>query len=446
MKNKLEIFDMVMKSGIVGAGGAGFPTHVKISAKAEIVVANGAECEPILETDRHLMLREARKVIEGLKLAMQSVEAEKGIIAIKKKHSDITLILKEMLKDEEHIKLHLLDNFYPAGDEHVLVYEATGRVVPMGGIPLDVNVVVSNVFTLSLMADACNGTSFTHRYITITGEVRNPCVTKLPIGISIRETIEKASGGIKIEDYKVIIGGPMMGKLEENLDNPITKTTGAIIVLPSDHKIVDLKSKNIKSAMKIAKSVCCQCSQCTDMCPRFLLGHNLNPHKMMMALSDIEDKSDLKGLYPATLCSECGLCGYYTCTMGLLPNAVNRYYKEVINKNRERPNFKNIMTEEVHEFREYRKVPTERLLDKLGLTKYNFHLPFVELDIKPEKVVLPLKQHIGAPSIPVLTQGQRVAAGDLIAEIPEKSLSARLHSPIDGVIKEISDSFVIESI
>lgn len=446
VKDKLDICNMVMNSGIVGVGGAGFPTHVKLSSTAEIVIANGAECEPILETDRHLMLREAGKVLEGLKLAMRSVKAEKGIIAIKKKHEDIAYIFSGMLKEEKSIMLHLLDNFYPAGDEHVLVFETTSRVVPMGGIPIDVNVVVNNVHTLASVADSYKGIPFTHKYVTITGEVRRPCVVKLPIGISIKEAIEKAAGGIQIKNYKVIVGGPMMGRVEENLDSPIIKTTGAIIVLPQDHKIVEIKNADLKSAMKKAKSVCCQCSQCTDMCPRFLLGHNLKPHKMMRLLSGFEDRSELEGIYSSSLCSECGLCGYYTCTMGLMPNAVNRYFKGVLSKNKVRPDYKRTIMEEVHTFREYRKVPTNRLIDKLGLTKYNFHLPFVEFDVKPEKLVLPLKQHIGAPSIPVVTQGRRVYAGELIAEIPDKNLGANLHSPVDGVVKEISDDVVIESI
>lgn len=444
-RDNLHICDMVKNAGIVGAGGAGFPTHAKLSAKADIVIANGAECEPILETDRHLLLNEAGKVIEGLKLAMQACGASRGIIAIKRKHKDISTILTELLKDESSVDLLLLDNFYPAGDEHVLVYEAAGRIVPMGGIPLDAGVVVDNVYTLALIADAIHGKSFTHRYVTITGEVNRPCVAKLPIGMSIGEAINKIAKGTSINRFKVIIGGPMMGKVENDLETPITKTTSGIIVLPESHRVVSMKTASLETSVRIAKSACCQCSFCTEMCPRFLLGHKLMPHRMMRLLPLREEGLDMESVYSASLCSECGLCGAYSCTMGLAPNRVNGLLKGVLSKNGIKPDYKNKKMDEVHEFREYRKVPTDRLIGRLDFVGYDRHLPYIDEGTKPERVILPLKQHIGIPAIPVVNPGDRVECGHMVAKTPEKGLSASFHSPVDGIVREVSQSIVIET-
>lgn len=441
-RDNLHICDIIKNAGIIGAEGAGFPTHVKLSADADIVIANGAECDPILETDRHLLVNEAGKVIEGLKLAMQACGASRGIIAIKRKHKDISAVIEGLLKDEASIELLLLDNFYPAGDEHVLVYEATKSVVPMGGIPLDAGVVVDNVHTLALIADAIHGKSFTHRYVTITGEVNRPCVAKIPIGMSIREAIDKVGKGPSISDFKVVIGGPMMGKVEEDLDTAITKTTGGIIVIPENHRIVTMKTIPLQSSVKIAKSACCQCNFCTEMCPRALLGHKLKPHKMMRLLTELEEGLDTESIYSASLCSECGLYGAYACTMGLMPNRVNNFLKGVLSKNRFKPDYKDKRMNEIHEMRDYRKVPTGRLIERLDLTRYERHLPYIDEGIKPERVILPLKQHIGVPAIPVVNPGDRVEAGSLVAKTPEKGLGASLHSPIDGIVGEVSQRIV----
>lgn len=441
-----NICEQVMTAGIIGAGGAGFPTHIKLNTQADIVIANGAECEPLLESDRHLLLREPQKVIEGLKAAVQAVGASKGILAVKGKHTDIIRILEPLISNEEGIELHLLDNFYPAGDEHVLVYEVTGRLVPMGGIPIHAGVVVNNVYTLAMISDAMKGRSFTHRYITVAGEVNRPCVANLPVGMPISEAIEKAGLGFKVQSFDVVIGGPMMGKIEDDLAKPITKTTSGIIVIPSDSKLSAFKRIGMPVAARRVKSVCCQCSFCTEMCPRFLLGHRLKPHEIIRTLPSTNDSIDLDGLYSSALCCECGLCGFYACTMGLAPNNVNAFLKGIMAKNSIKPDFKGLKASGPNPFREDRKVPTSRLIVRLGLEKYNKHLPFVEEEFDVRKLVIPLKQHIGAPSMPVVKTGDRVKAGSLLAAIPENSPGAFIHSPVDGIIGEINDNIIVNAL
>lgn len=444
VQDKLNICDLVTKAGVVGAGGAGFPTHVKLSSKAEIVIANGAECEPLLESDRHLMLREPQKVIEGLKAAVESVEATKGVIAVKGKHWDIIDTLTPLVEKEKGLEIFLLENFYPAGDEHVLVNEVTGRVVPMGGIPLDTGVVVDNVYTLALVSEASEDKPFTHRYVTVTGEVQRPGVARLPIGMTIKEAIEKVGGGTTTPNYRVVIGGPMMGKIEDDLEKPVLKTTGGILVLPQDSKLTALKTSSLTLSIKRARSVCCQCNFCTQMCPRFLLGHRLKPHEIMRTIPLMDGNINAESIYSAALCSECGLCGYFSCIMGLSPNAVNGFLKGVLAKNKVKPDFKGMVPAGVDTLRQGRKVPANRLVRRLGLTKYDRHLPFIEKEFRASRLVIPLKQHIGAASLPVVKPGDIVKAGNLLARIPDKGLGANIHCPLDGVIKEVSENIVID--
>jgi Na+-translocating ferredoxin:NAD+ oxidoreductase RnfC subunit len=445
-ENEREIRDIVEKvkvAGVVGAGGAGFPTHVKLSSNAEIVIANGAECEPLLESDRHLMLREARKVITGLKAVVKVTNAKKGVLALKAKHKDIVEHVKGIIDGEEKIELFLLDNFYPAGDEHVLVYEVTGRVVPMGGIPLDVKIVVDNVYTLAMISNALDGKSFTHRYVTVTGEVKAPGVALLPVGVSIKDAIEAVGGGIACDNCKVIMGGPMMGKVEEDLSKPILKTTSAILVLPQNCRTVEVKTMSPAAAVKRSRSSCCQCSFCTDMCPRYLLGHDLNPHKTMRVFPNTDGEINEGYVYSAALCSECGLCGYYSCTMGLAPNIVNGIFKDALSRNGIKPDFSKMKTSDVNMFREDRKVPLNRLVNRMGLERYDRHISFIEREVKPQILIIPLNQHIGVPSVPVVKKGDKVKAGDMVAKIPDNSLGANIHSSMEGIVEEVSDRIKI---
>ncbi|WP_330586763.1 SLBB domain-containing protein [Aminipila terrae] len=183
------------QAGIVGAGGAGFPSHVKYNAKAEYVIVNGAECEPLLRVDQQLMAKEAEKLLAALQLIVNHVGAREGVIALKRKYHDAEAALRALLKNYPKLKLYFLDNFYPAGDEQVVVYEVTGRIVPEGGIPLNVGVIVTNVETAINVYEACvNGQNVTDKYLTVTGEVVNRITVKVPLGITVKEAIDLAGG------------------------------------------------------------------------------------------------------------------------------------------------------------------------------------------------------------------------------------------------------------
>ncbi len=436
-----DIVDKVREAGIIGAGGAGFPTHVKLDAKCEYVIANGAECEPLLHCDQQVMATYPDKVVRGIELAMEATSALQGIIALKWKYKEAIEALGECIQRSKYpITLHKLENYYPAGDEHILVYETTGRIVPEGGIPLDIGAVVSNVSTLTQIAEAEFDTPVTRRMVTITGAVRSPKTLSLPIGTLVQEAITLA-GGTELSDFTIIDGGPMMGKVIP-LSSSIAKTTNGIIVLPSDHPLIQMKTMSLASSVKRARSACEQCSLCTEFCPRYLLGHNLSPHLIMRAVGwgvDI-DSSIIAGAY---LCCECGLCGlFFACPMKLSPDRYNAALKVELAKAKiENPHHRSDL--KVDERREGRRVPIYRLISRLALNDYDVDAPLSEERIEVDQVKISLKQHIGAPSKPVVSVGDRVREGDLIADIPPGALGAKIHSSISGTVKEISPDYIV---
>lgn len=439
-----QIVDMVRAAGVVGAGGAGFPTHIKLSSPAQVVIANGAECEPLSQSDRHLMLREPEGIVRGLMYAMRAVGAARGILAVKAKHADVVARLRPLAQAYEGVELLLLEDFYPAGDEHVLVYEAIGRPVPMGGLPLAAGAVVQNVHTLHAVAGAMQGRPFTHRYVTVAGEVNRPAVARVAIGTPLRAVIDQVGHGAVRGDCAVIVGGPMMGRIEDDPDAPVLKTTGAVLVLPRDCRVVALKTQDQSTAARRARSACCQCRFCTDLCPRFLLGHSLEPHKAMRVLAHAGGPFNAMDAYTALLCTGCNLCGYYACTMGLQPNAINALFKQALAKGGIRGDFSGWAQGHPGSLREGRKVPLRRLVARLGLEPYAGHLPFDAAEPQPALVSLPLQQHIGAPAIPVVKAGDQVRAGQLVAQAPQ-GVGAGVHSPYAGIVQSVSGSVVIRS-
>lgn len=435
-----DLISLVKDAGIVGAGGAGFPTHVKLNAKAEYVIVNGAECEPLLRVDQQLMAMESRKILEGLKLIKEHVGAKYAVIALKEKYKKAIKSFEDIIGEYEGISLHKLQNFYPAGDEQIIVYEVTGRIVPEGGIPLNVGAIVSNVETIVNIYDAYyNNTPVTEKYVTVTGAVKSPKTLKLPIGLSIEEAINLA-GGSYLEDYVVINGGPMMGKITD-IKNPITKTTKGLIVLPSDHSLVKSLNKDINQMLKEAKAACMHCSHCSEVCPRNLIGHRIYPDKMMRlaSYSDLCDESVTP--VNAFLCCECRLCEY-ACIMDLQPWKLHNSLKKTMGSNGIKNTCKN-HPENVHPFRSYKKYPVNKLINKIGLNSYDVEAPMTDIKVNAKSIAIPLNQHIGAPATPVVQIGDKVFKGDLLGNIEDNKLGSNIHSSVNGIIKDIRNNIII---
>ncbi len=433
---RTQLVDAVRDGGVVGAGGAGFPTHVKIDTQVEIVIANGAECEPLLCTDQRVMESEAEEIVAGLKLVMGAVEAGKGIIAIKSHYHRAIESLSKILEKEEEVTLHKMGNYYPAGDEHILVNDATGRLIPEGGIPLNVGVLVNNVNTLLNVFQAFNGEPVTRQRVTVCGEVNQPKVITVPVGASLGDCIDLCDGAA-MEETAILLGGPMMGRITENLNEVVTKTTGGIVLLPKDHSYVMRRRRSVQTEVRMSKSICEQCRYCTDFCPRFLQGHHLEPHKVMRVI-DYDRDMDTDTITGAFLCCECGVCDLYACPMALSPRVVYREFKQRLGaagiKN---PHSRKDLTPD--EYREFRKIPKDRLTGRLGLKDYDVHPELDEREFDLPQVRLPLRQHIGVPSVPVVEEGDHVSRGQLLADIPEGKLGSKIHASIGGKVTKVRE-------
>ncbi len=437
-----NLIAQVQSAGVVGAGGAGFPTHVKLNAKADTVIINGAECEPLLRVDQQLMDRQAEKLLTALDLIVDQVGAERGVVALKEHYHAAAESLKRELPRHPRLSVHLLGAFYPAGDEQVIVYEVTGRIVPEGGIPLNVGVVVTNVETALNVLDASEGRPVVEKYVTLTGAVRAPKTVKVPLGITVAEALALA-GGPTVSDYKVVNGGPMMGKIV-SLGSAVTKTTKGLIVVPAGHPLLVSLERPITDSTRRAATACMQCSLCSEVCPRGMLGHRIQPHKLMRvaAYGSLCDPEQTP--MNAYLCVGCRLCEY-ACVMGLQPWKLNSNMKNILAGKGIRNSLNN-KPEHAAPFRDYKRYPVHKLIHQLGLSAYDVDAPMDETVPAYAKVTLPLRQGVGAPSEPVASVGAAVNKGDLIARIPEGKLGSNIHASIAGTITAIDgDSIVIQA-
>ena len=437
-----EFSGRLRAAGVVGAGGAGFPACVKAQNRAEYVLVNAAECEPLLKKDQKLLESYPEKVFDGLELMMRSTGASAGFIGIKKKHEKIINRLESIARVRKNISVAPLGDYYPAGDEQCMVYDVTGRVVPMGGIPLDVGCVVCNVETL-YNAALSDKQPVTDKYITVTGAVKKPCTIKVPVGITYAEAVEIA-GGLKIRYAAGIDGGPMMGRVITDFSTLVTKTSGGLIVLPKDHPLIVKKAQARPIFSRIGRSVCDQCSFCTELCPRYLLGHTLQPHRAMRSLMFSGGGRKLHSEY-ALLCCECSLCSLYSCPENLNPREVCIASKADLRE--AKVGFKNSALNKgaaaaPHPVREERKVPVSKLVKRLGLADYNTDAPFLEHDYKPGRVRISLSQHIGVPCSPAVSVGDRVKKGCVVGDLPADKTGTPVHASIDGRISKVNEKYV----
>ncbi|MDR2054867.1 MAG: SLBB domain-containing protein [Desulfovibrio sp.] len=444
--DRVQFIEAVRAAGVVGEGGAGFPAHVKYAGSADTVIANGCECEPLLHTDRHHMERDARAAAGALAELKRASGAGRGIFALKKKQTRAIPQVREACGDFG-LEMALLEDFYPAGDEQILVRELTGRSVPALGIPLQAGCMVANVGTLVSVDAALRGASVTHKTLTVTGEVRQPGIVRVPVGTSMDECLA-AAGGALVADPVFILGGPMMGRLVENeatlKKEHVAKTDGGLIALPRGHCLHLNASQNVERMRRRAAAACIQCRFCSDLCPRMLIGQPFETHRVMRVFgagAEMESEAGRK----AHLCSGCGVCEHYACPMRLSPRRVNQAIKQALNNAKILYDGPRGTKEEQTRPREYRKIPLSRLASRLGVSRY-MGLETPDLGtLKPDVIRVPLGRHIGAPALPLVLPGQKVRSGECIGEIPEKSLGARAHAGINGVVVSVDDAVTIRS-
>jgi Na+-translocating ferredoxin:NAD+ oxidoreductase RnfC subunit len=423
----------IQNLGIVGAGGAGFPTHVKLNSKPDTIIMNAAECEPLLHKDMQILRNHSDEVLEGFKIAMQLTGAREGIIGIKDKHHEEIELLESRVS--AHWRVQPIDDVYPAGDEVTLIYMTTGRIVPPGALPLSVGCVVQNVETLYNIGA---NKPVVSKFISVAGAVEEPATVEVPVGTSYVEVLSHFK--ITADEYVVRSGGLMMGVLEQDLNTVVSKRTSALIVLPADHYCVTMyrRFSTDHAVDIIAKAGCDQCSFCTELCPRYLLGHPVRPELAMR--NRMFTREDLPLTNPGNLsCCECNLCTMYACPEGLDPKGATLIDKRLAKSQKttwsgERP--------AIHPMFEYRKVPVTKLKQRLDVTMFRDEGPLKQLNIHPNLVRVPLRQHSGTPARPVVKEGDRVKTYDMIGNASSE-ISCTVHASIDGIVRKITDDEII---
>ncbi len=315
-----ELLKFIKEAGIVGMGGAGFPTHIKLAPPKEkqidSLVINGAECEPYLTADHRLMLETPEKIIDGVKIMMKILNVEKAYIGIEDNKPDAIEAMKKAAQSDSRISVTGLHTKYPQGAEKQLIYSCTGRMVPSGGLPMDAQAVVNNVATAAAVSDAIRlGMPLIERICTITGSgVQSPKNLRIKIGTPLNEIVEQC-GGVKSDLGKIILGGPMMGLSSYTLSIPSTKTTSGILLMTE------------AEATPREASNCIKCNKCVEICPAFLQPLYISGYSLK---DDYENAEKFKALD----CIECGSCSF-TCPANrpLLPS-IRVAKREILAKRR----------------------------------------------------------------------------------------------------------------
>ncbi len=291
-----EIIECVKEAGIVGMGGAGFPTFIKLSPKEpekiDYVIANCAECEPYLTSDYRRMLEEPEKLVGGLKVSLKLFENARGILAVEDNKPDCIEKLKELVKDEPRISVKELKTKYPQGAERQIIYATTGRAINSSMLPADAGCVVNNVDTVVAIYHAViEGKPLMNRIVTVTGDaIANPQNFIVRIGTNYHELVEEA-GGFKQEPVKIVSGGPMMGFALFGLDVPTTKTASALLCLTEDE------------VSRMEPSACITCGRCVEVCPGRVV-----PKLLAVAAANGDEETFLA--HDGMECCECGCCSF----------------------------------------------------------------------------------------------------------------------------------------
>ncbi|MCL2123341.1 MAG: SLBB domain-containing protein, partial [Desulfovibrionaceae bacterium] len=313
---------------------------------------------------------------------------------------------------------------------------------------LQVGCIVANVGTLaSVDAAVQHGRSVTHTSLTVTGEVKQPGVVRVPLGAAMSECLA-AAGGALVQEPVFILGGPMMGRVIEDQDalgqELATKTSGGLIVLPRGHYLHLNAAQTAAAMRRRAAAACIQCRMCSDLCPRMLIGHPFETHKIMRAFgSGAELESEAGTL--AHLCCECGVCEHYACPMQLSPRRINQAVKAALRTANTAYDGSRALREELSAWRSLRKVPVQRLAARLGIARY-MQLETPDLgELAPATVRIPLRQHIGMPAEALIKPGDKVRKGQCIGEIPEKGLGARIHASVDGTVTAVGKAVTIQA-
>lgn len=429
-----ELKKSLLEAGIVGAGGAGFPAGGKLAPGANTLIINGAECEPLMDTDYTILREHLTEVIAGAKAMMEAAGIACGYLGIKA-HNVKRLGLTDGQKLAENFRVAQLPDVYPIGDEISLIYQITGRVVRPGALPITAGVIVYNVETIYNICHWLRDKQPVYeKWLTIGGDIPQHKVIKVPVGTAVRDIFLEY--GVTVpEGYVVLDGGPSMGKIITWQTAVVSKTTKAILVLPEDIPAIVSKNPNLERQVARAASCCCQCTACTERCPRALLGYPLEPHRMVRSMTSVAEE-DPELVLTASLCCGCGICEMASCCQGLAPRNVIAHYKKVLaQKGMKYQSNVDVVPDEM---RDARMLPSYRWMAMLGVDTFDVAPEYVREAFKPNKIFIAYKQHIGAPAVASVEVGDTVKVGDVVAT-KNRGLSIGMHSGIDGVVTAVDD-------
>lgn len=424
-----EIKALLQNAGIVGAGGAGFPTYAKLSDEADLLCVNCSECEPLMYTDFILNREEMAKIVKGAELIMAATNIKHTYLAIKV-HRAEALGYADGQVLGENVSIKYLPSVYPIGDEIGLIYETTGRLIKAGNLPITAGVIVMNAETVYNAHEAIvSGKPLTEKWLTIAGDIPEKFALKAPLGMRVSEIFKQL--GIKVDsDHVIIEGGPSMGSISSPDRAVIKKTTKSILILPKTTRCVENKQSNIDDMLRRAASACCGCTRCTEMCPRYQLGYPLEPHKLIRAAlnSAAEDHPEL--IATASLCCSCGVCAE-VCCQDISPKDVILNLKKILAKNK----IKFVADKDypVNPDRPYRMIKSSKWKDMLGVLKFDAIPTYLPKKLSASRVEIPTSQHIGAPSVPCVNVGDTVNEGDMIATAGQ-GLSVPQYASISGKV------------
>ena len=316
--SKEEIVERIKEAGVVGMGGAGFPTFIKLSPKEpekiDYVIANCAECEPYLTSDYRRMIEEPEKLVEGMKIILRLFDNARGILAVEDNKPDCIELLKKLTKDETKISVKALKTKYPQGAERQLIYAATGRKINSSMLPADAGCIVDNVDTVVAVYHAVvEGKPLMNRIVTVTGDaIADPRNFIVRIGTNYHELIEEA-GGFKKDPVKIVSGGPMMGFAIFNLDVPTTKTASALLCMTED------------AVSETEPSACINCGRCVEACPSRIV-----PRLLADYAENYNEEAFLS--HDGMECCECGCCSFVCPAKRQLTQAIKSMRKMQLSK------------------------------------------------------------------------------------------------------------------
>ncbi len=426
-----DLKSILQQSGIVGAGGAGFPSYAKLAEGADTLVLNCAECEPLIYTDYMLMEEHLPQIVEGARMVMHEVGIAKTLLGVKRHRAEM-LGLTDGEKLAEGVFVKCVPDAYPMGDEINLIYEATGRLIPPGSLPITKGVIVLNAETVyNIYAAVKNGAPVTEKFVTVGGDLENRRVVRVPVGMRVSDLFRAL--GVSVPDTHIVIdGGPSMGKKINYRNALVTKTTKSLLILPESAACAMRRATSMEDMLRRASSCCCGCSRCTEMCPRHLLGYPIEPHKMIRAANNAAVTDNPAMVHTATLCCSCGVCAE-ACCQDISPKDVILSLKGLLAKNKMRFTPDGAAEYAPADDRAYRLIPSSRWESLLGVRDYDHAPTFESALLDASRVEIPMSGHIGAPSVPTVKEGDTVKKGDVIATAAT-GLSLPQHASIDGTV------------